>query len=439
MDNNSMAKKDQYFSRPEIWGGIECTINRVNDIYRDQLHETGHYTRPEDIHEFAALGIRKLRYPILWEKHQPDLQTEIDWSHTRQQLEQIYNEGMEPIAGLLHHGSGPRFTDLADPQFPYRLAAYAYEVATAFPALLYYTPVNEPLTTARFSGLYGFWYPHHRNELSFVKMLLNQVKGIVLSMQAIRKINPLAQLVQTEDLAKTHSTPALSYQALFENKRRWLTYDLLCAKVNRKHFFWEYFTALGIPEADLLFFQENKCVPDIMGFNYYVTSERYIDENLENYPASTYGGNGKVKYADTEAVRVIQPDGLEPLLIEAWNRYNVPIAITECHLSCTTEEQIRWFKQTWDTCCALRKNGMELRAVTAWALLGAYDWDSLLTCSNGHYEPGVFNVHNNQCNSTPVGELLRSLAATGSYEHLLLAETGWWNKVRSADKCLNES
>ena len=28
------------------------------------------------------------------------------------------------------------------------------------PHITNYTPVNEPLTTARFSGLYGAWYPH---------------------------------------------------------------------------------------------------------------------------------------------------------------------------------------------------------------------------------------------------------------------------------------
>ena len=162
-----------------------------------------------------------------------------------------------------------------------------------FPWVQYYTPVNEPLTTARFSGLYGIWYPHSKNELRFISMLLNQVKGIVLSMKAIREINPLARLVQTEDLSKTHSTPSLSYQADFENKRRWLTYDLLCGKLDEKHFFWDYFIDLGIREEDLRFFLENKCPPDIMGFNYYVTSERYLDENKQNYPISTHGGNGR--------------------------------------------------------------------------------------------------------------------------------------------------
>ena len=60
----------------------------------------------------------------------------------------------------MHHGSGPAYTDLKDPDFPNKLAKYAKAVAKKFPWLEYYTPVNEPLTTARFSGLYGLWYPH---------------------------------------------------------------------------------------------------------------------------------------------------------------------------------------------------------------------------------------------------------------------------------------
>jgi hypothetical protein len=56
---------------PEVWGGIECTINRVQDVFRDQLLYSGHYSRPGDIERFAELGIKKIRYPLLWEFHQP--------------------------------------------------------------------------------------------------------------------------------------------------------------------------------------------------------------------------------------------------------------------------------------------------------------------------------------------------------------------------------
>ncbi len=413
---------------PEVWGGIECTINRVENEYRDQLAMAGHYTREGDIERFASLGIQKLRYPILWEHHQKEAGTKIDWRWSEEQLNSIQKNEIIPIAGLLHHGSGPAYTDLTDEKFPEKLAAYAFEVASKFPWLQYYTPINEPLTTARFSGLYGFWYPHEKNELAFTRMLLNQLKGIVLAMQAIRKINPDALLIQTEDLSKTHSTAILSYQANFENERRWLTNDFLCGKVNKDHFFWKYFITLGISESCLQFFVNNPCPPAILGFNYYVTSERCLDEDIDSYPSCTHGSNGKHTYADTEAVRTGQFEGLPVLLKEAWNRYHLPMAITECHLNCTREEQLRWLKEVWDHCCNLKKEGVDIKAVTAWSLLGSYDWNSLLTRNHHSYESGVFDISNDQVRPTALHKMIQSLVDDGSYEHPLLSTQGWWQK-----------
>lgn len=423
---------------PEVWAGIECTINRVQGNYFDQLNMAGHYERPADIERFAELGISKLRYPVLWETHQPNASAKIDWRWTEQQLNRIRNNKVVPIVGLVHHGSGPAFTNLLDTEFPLKLSKYAAKVAAKFPWLKYYTPVNEPLTTARFSGLYGFWYPHVQNELSFVQMLLNQLKATVMAMAEIWKINPAAQLVQTEDLSKTHSTPLLSYQANFENERRWLTNDLLCGKVDKHHFFWKYFIKLGVDEKDLQFFVEHPCPPAVIGFNYYVTSERWLDERIENYSLFTHGSNGKHVYADTEAARTGRNVGLSELLKEAWERYHLPLAITECHLSCTREDQLRWLKETWDNCCDLKKQGVNIRAVTAWSLLGAYDWNSLVTCNNNYYESGVFDISNNQLRRTSLGKMIHSIATTGNYEHPLFAGKGWWQRNEAQANHFNQ-
>src|ERR1700712_4865383 len=104
-------------------------------------------------------------------------------------LPRLRELGVKPIVGLVHHGSGPRHTSLVDPAFPEQLAAYAGAVARRYPWVQDYTPVNEPLTTARFSGLYGVWYPHGRDEKTFIQALLNQCRGTVLAMRAIRKVN----------------------------------------------------------------------------------------------------------------------------------------------------------------------------------------------------------------------------------------------------------
>ncbi len=425
------------YCNPEPWGGIECTINRIGDEYRDQLEETGHYARNDDLEKIAATGIRKIRYPILWEFHQPQKGKPINWSWATRQLERIRELKMDPIVGLLHHGSGPRFTNLLDPLLAPRLAKYARMVAEKFPWVNYYTPVNEPLTTARFSGLYGFWYPHHRDAESFAKALMNQVTGTILSMRAIRQVNPKAKLVQTEDLSWIHSTPLLQYQAEFENQRRFLSLDLLCGKVDAQHPLYDYLLSVGITEGELNFCRDNACPPDIIGFNYYVTSERFLDEELSIHPSNTHGGNGRHHYADTEAVRVRPIMGVKALLKEAWDRYRLPLAITECHLSCTREEQLRWFKEVWEHCCELCSEGVRIEGVTAWSMLGAFDWNTLITQRNGSYEPGVFDVQNGELRPTALAKLVRSLADTGKYEHPVLTMKGWWHNIHSRNKNLD--
>src|SRR4029079_18828737 len=91
-------------------------------------------------------------------------------------------------------------TAVRDPSFAMRLADYARAVAERYPWVTAYTPVNEPLTTARFSGLYGLWYPHLRSDLDFLRALLTECRATVLAMRAIREVVPGARLVQTEDL-----------------------------------------------------------------------------------------------------------------------------------------------------------------------------------------------------------------------------------------------
>ena len=411
-----------------MWAGLECTINRTKDKFRDQLLYTGHYTRKEDISTFAKLNIHALRYPVLWEHHEKRKGEKIDWTWARTQLACIAEHNITPIVGLLHHGSGPAFTNLLDLKFSDHLADYARAVASEFPWVEYYTPVNEPLTTARFSGLYGLWFPHHRKDHSFLKMLLNEVKGTIVAMKAIRSVNPNAKLIQTEDLAKIHSTKLLNYQAKFENERRWLSFDLLFGFVDQQHYLWKYLLGSGIEESELAFFIENSCTPDILGLNYYVTSERYLDDNKKLYPRCTHGGNGQHHYADVEAVRVKDCAGIGNLLREVWARYKAPMAITEAHLSCTREEQMRWFKEIWDTSCDAVRNGIDVRAVTAWSLLGAYDWSSLLTAKRNHYEVGVYDVRNGALRPTAMTKLIKSLATTGNYHHPVLENCGWWKR-----------
>jgi dTDP-4-dehydrorhamnose reductase len=434
-----MGPEHPDMDHPELWGGIECTLNRVGDSYRSQLVWNGHLCRAGDLDLIAELGIRTLRYPVLWEMVAPNSLDDPDWSWTDRQLERLRALDITPIVGLLHHGSGPRYTSLLDPEFPAKLARYARLVAQRYPWVKAFTPVNEPLTTARFSALYGHWYPHAREDRAFARALILQCRGIAAAMTAIREIIPDARLVVTEDLGLTRSTEQLRYQAEFENQRRWLSFDLLFGRVTPDHPLRRWLEgAGGVPCCEFDSFLKTPVVPALIGINYYLTSDRFLDHRLERYPDSLHGGNGRERYADVEAVRAC-PKGIaghEALLRQAWQRYRTEVAITEVHLGATREEQLRWFREAWQSGVSLRREGVPVRAITAWALLGSFGWDSLCTSDGGLYEPGAFDVRGPKPRPTAIASVLKTLAHGGDLEGRNLDHPGWWRRdVRFLESC----
>jgi dTDP-4-dehydrorhamnose reductase len=415
----------------ELWAGPECTVNRVGDRFSDQLESSGFARRLDDLDRLASLGIKRLRFPLLWERTAPEHPDAFRWEWADARIERLRRLELAPIAGLLHHGSGPRYTNLLDPAFPQLLADYARAVAERYPDIDAWTPVNEPVTTARFSGLYGLWYPHRARDASFVRALLNQIRATVLAMRAIREVNPRAQLVHTDDLGYVHSSPRLRYQARFENVRRWLSADLLTGRVGPDHRLWPYLRKFGASEKDLQFFIDEPCPPDVVGINCYVTSERFLDDRVALYEPQLRGGNGRDRYADVEAARVHGPHigGFEARLREACQRYGLPVAITEVHLGCTREEQLRWLHQAWQTAQRLRQQeGLDIRAVTAWAAFGTFDWDSLVTHDRGHYESGLWDVSSGEPRPTALATLASQLARGQKPDHPVLGGPGWWQR-----------
>jgi dTDP-4-dehydrorhamnose reductase len=421
-------------SRLELWGGYECTVNRVRDEWYDQTPRTGHEHRISDLQLFADLGMTELRYPALWERISPEHPETRDFRWTDERLPKIRELGMQPIVTLCHHGSGPHYTSLIQDSFAPGLARHAAAVAERYPWIRDWTPVNEPLTTARFSALYGYWYPHTETEQAFWTALLNEIDATRLSMREIRKVNPQARLIQTDDLGYCHATEPLQAEADYQNQRRWIGWDLLCGMVTPEHPLWARIAQHGLGDR-LRAIADDPSPPDVIGVNHYLASERLLDHRIDLHinravADRELGQCNGVAYVDVDAIRNLREGvlGLPALLRQAAERYGRTVAVTECHNGATREEQVRWFVEVWDGVQALRDDGVDVCAVTAWSLLGSHDWNRMVTRFVGHYEVGVYDVRSGEPRPTMLAPVLKDLAAGRRPRAVALDQPGWWRR-----------
>jgi dTDP-4-dehydrorhamnose reductase len=103
--------------------------------------------------------------------------------------------------------------------------------------------------------------------------------------------------------------------------------------------------------------------------------------------------------------------------------------VTEAHLAGPREEQMRWLAEVWRDACVLRDEGIDVRAVTAWSLLGAFDWNRLVTEEAGFYEPGAFDVRAPSPRPTGVARIIRRITAGERLDgEPVLAAPGWWRR-----------
>lgn len=407
---------------PQVWAGPECAFLDVAPHAWDQLALTGHDTRADDIERLRDLGARAVRYPVLWGRDRGGGGS-TDWSWAERRIEAICAADMVPIVGLLHHGYGPRGSDPLDPGWPAAFAAFARDVAVRLPASVF-LPINEPLTTSRFGALYGWWPPYALDAEIFADLLLAHASAIRSASQAIRQVRPGAQIIVNEDGGRTEGEACLRDTIERHDARRWLTFDLLTGRVRPGHPWWSELAGTSRRRRILDQLREEPALPDVLGIDYYVTSDRYLA------PSSDAGASrGSLRdMTDVELSRVAGGEvGFGRPIRETWERYGLPVALTEVHLAGDSADQVAWWSEAWTAALEAAADGIPVTGVTAWAAFGAVDWSSLLCRSDGDYARGCFDVQGPVPRLTPLG---RAVAASSSHR-AAPAPLGWW---RSNDR-----
>lgn len=367
----------------EIWASPEPTVARIDARrVRDQAAETGWSARPDDVDRIADLGVSGCRFPVLWEHVAPLAPRVRDFARQRAGLDRLRARGVDSIVTLLHHGSGPAYTDLLDPAFPRLFADYAAAAARELPGIRRWTPINEPLTTARFSTLYGVWYPNLRDDAAFGRALLHETLATLFAMERIRELEPGAQLVVTEDLQRfTAAGSAVNDYVAFLRERMLLSIELLCGRVRPGHALYAFLIErCALTARELATVAAHAVPPDLVAFNHYPHSERYIYAA----PDGTIGDVPAVYVAGEPAPRA------GPLLRAAGERLGLPLALGEVHIDAPALERVRWLAQHVADVEALRADRRDVRAIGVWAAFGMVDWHSLLRDRTGATEDGIY-------------------------------------------------
>lgn len=371
---------------PDVWGGVECTFREVAGRVVDQLERTGHAARAADLGTLPDLGLRAMRYPVLWGwRGHP----QTDWAWADERIGGLLRRSIEPVAGLLHHGWGPDGDHPLRPGYAERFAAYAATVARRYPAVRTYLPINEPMTTARFEWLYGWWASGRDDQERFVRTMIGACEAIAAAARAIKAVRPAAVVIANEDLQRTSGTPELAGVVAFDSARAWLTWDLLLGRVVPGHPMWGYLTH-GTGNAPRLERLARDPAPiDVLGVDRYVTSDRFLDHRVDLYPDRTADPNGPLPYVDIESVRVADADWdpFHVAIVEAWSRYRLPIVLTEVQLDGEDAQAAAWWDEAVlavDRACA---DGADVRAITTWSMFGSWDWDTLLRADGVTWSP----------------------------------------------------
>lgn len=322
--------------------GFECATgyNRHGE-WIDQVAATHHdLCADEDYRLLREVGIRGARESIRWPL--VDRKGKYDFSSVKPLIAASQKHGVEVIWDLFHYGY-PDDVDLFSASFPERFASYCQAAAEWVRARTegpcYFTPINEPSYFSWAAGEAGFFAPHQKHRAFELKVAL--ARAAIRGIDAIRSACPGARIVNADPLCRVVAPPDtrdhdeavrhFNQHAVFES------WDMLSGRL---------LPELGGTPAHL----------DVVGINYYWTNQWDVTRP-------------EVPLEDEDPRRAL----LRDLVRTVHERYQEnEILITET--SHRDDMRPVWLRELTGECEALLAEGVPLRGVCLYPILGMPEW-----------------------------------------------------------------
>jgi beta-glucosidase/6-phospho-beta-glucosidase/beta-galactosidase len=374
-----------------LWAaGIENTFvpqARPGQRPLDEFELMGHYEHwREDLDLASELGLSALRWGPPWFKTEPE-DGKFESRLTDEVLDYLVNKlKITPIIDLVHYGC-PFWMhrEFANKDYPEYVTRYAAAFAERYKGLVsWYTPLNEPIINALMCGMRGLWPPYLKGERGYIRIMLQLAEGIVKTVNAIKSIDPSSVMVHVEATGLTRTVrDDLSSLAREEQHRGFLCYDLISGRLTHDHMLFSWLVRNG-GSPDILERISTQAIDlDVIGMNFYPqwsTKLLYIDKR------------GRIAFSETEP----EGGGFMELICHYYERYKVPIMITETSAVGTDEIRERWLDSSVSMIKTLRGQGVPVIGYTWFPLFTMIDWRyrfSTEPLENFYLELGLYRLN----------------------------------------------
>jgi beta-glucosidase/6-phospho-beta-glucosidase/beta-galactosidase len=352
----------------EMVGGFESTYMPAHDT--DVTEANGHDTRwRDDLALMRRAGVTRLRYPIRWHRIERS-PGHYDWKHTDAVMEHMAEHGMRPIVDLVHHTSYPLWLDggFADRRFGSAYLRYVERFARRYPWVEEYTLFNEPFATLFLCGGAGVWPPYERGIDGLARLLGNVLPAVAEASRIYADMLPRARHIWV-DTCEHHSADsrvddAVAHAAMC-NDRRFIVLDLMLGRADPMGRPFAQALA-GAGGAELFTLPAGRI--DGLGLDYYAHSEWYYIRGSGLAPSP-------------------QPRGLAALATEYWQRYRLPMLLSETNIRGYASDRATWLRYTLSECERARDAGVPLGGYCWFPFVDSCDWDSLLARCEGNIDP----------------------------------------------------
>ncbi|OGL35284.1 hypothetical protein A3F65_01445 [Candidatus Saccharibacteria bacterium RIFCSPHIGHO2_12_FULL_47_16b] len=308
-----------------------------------------HYRQDFDL--LKQLNFNSFRFSIEWSRLEPEQgqwnQAAID--HYYDYIKELKKRQIEPVLNIWHwthpvwfeqKGGFKKYSNLKYFEKFVRKIAHEYGKD-----LKYVITINEPNVYSAFGYLVEDvssrhrWPPEEKSVLSFARVYWNLILAHKRAYKVLKRVHPHLQIGIALQLGNIQAKDP--HDIL----------DEISTKLMR--YFWNWW-----------FLRRINKYQDFIGMNYYFTD--YYDSIFKRQdPTAPISDTGWY----------MEPEGLYPILMRAWDHFKKPIIVTENGVADSEDQYRRWWIE--ETIVAMERatsQGVEIRGYFHWSLLDNFEW-----------------------------------------------------------------